>query len=409
MRALALACTLAAILAAPAPAAGPADPGAGALYATVTTDDGRELTGFLRNGWDTWWDDVFKVRRPENPWLEHVDLEALAAERRAAYFREHGLFDRLAYVLGGEDEKLDAGLLFLCRYGQIARIDRDRDGATVTVTDGTTHAVRPRGVDLGGDLLVVGPDSTEIDWDEIRSVVFAQAPAGAAPPWRRLRGTVRTADGPLEGWIRWDESECTDRDVLDGEADGTDHELPMGTIAAIAKDRDGALVERRDGTRLHLTGTNDVNADNRGIAVSTADRGWVTVPWRHFVRVEFAPPGGPGPARAAFPAGAELHGTVTDADGRRHEGRLVWDLDEGWTWDLLNGERDGVEYELPFGDVRRIVPGPERTRVELRGGAVLELDAGVDVSGDNHGLLVVGPDGVRRLAWAAVAEARFAE
>ena len=299
--------TLAAIICwvlAALPAAAAADPAAGCLHGTVVTDSGREVTGFLRNdAWDTWWDDILTATRVDSPWIEYIDEDALAKERRAAYFREHGLADRLAYVLGGEDRKIDITRQFLCRYGQVAGIVFDEDEATIETSDGGRHLVQRRGQDLRGEWTIVAGDSVVLDGDEVRRIVFSPAPAGAAPPWRRLGGTVTTDDGILTGFVSWDRSECTDLDELNGEADGRDHDLAMGQVASIAKDRDGSLVTLRDGRTLHLTGTNDVNADNRGIGVEVAGRGRITLPWKHFVRVDFDPPAGSGPGRGDFDPG----------------------------------------------------------------------------------------------------------
>ena len=376
------------------------DPAAGCLHGTVTTDSGREVTGFLRNdAWDTWWDDILTATRTDSPWDAHIDRDALAKERRAAYFQDHGLIDRLAYVLEGQDRKVDTTRQFLCRYGQVARIVFDGNEAAIETTDGGRHQVRRRR-DLDGELTVVGGDSVVVDLDDVQEIVFSPAPAGAVPPWRRLGGTVTTDDGTLTGFVSWDRSECTDLDELNGEADGQDYDLAMGTIASIAKDRDGSLVTLRDGRTLHLTGTNDVNADNRGIGIEVAGLGRVTVPWKHFVRVDFDPPGGSGPGREAFAPGRELTGAAEDSDGRRHQGRLVYDLDEGWTWDSFNGTGGDTEYDLPFAGIAVIEPTATGSRVSLRAGTVLELDEGTDASGDNAGVLVLGAGEPVRIPWS---------
>lgn len=399
MRALmaVVACTLAAL-----PAVAGDDPAAGSLHGTVITDSGREVTGFLRNdAWDTWWDDILTATRTDSPWTAYIDEDALAKERRAAYFQDHGLVDRLAYVLGGDDRKVDTARQFLCRYGQVARIVFDGDEATIETTDGGSHQVRRRR-DLRGELTIANQDSVVLDLDDVREIIFGPAPAGTVPPWRRLGGTVTTSDGTLTGFISWDRSECTDLDELNGEADGQDHDLAMGTIVSIAKDRDGSLVTLRDGRTLHLTGTNDVNGDNRGIGVEVAGLGRVTVPWKRFVRVDFDPPAGSGPGRADFTPGRELAGTTEDRDGRRHEGRLVYDLDEGWTWDIFNGTGGDSEYDLPFAGIAAIDPTDTGSRVTLRSGTVLELDDGTDATGDNAGILVLGPGEPVRIPWSSL-------
>ncbi len=403
-----LCCGLTALPAAAATAA--VDPAAGCLHGTVVTESGRELTGFLRNdAWDTWWDDILTANRIDSPWSDYIDEDALAKERRAAYFRDHGLVDRLAYVLGGDDRKIDTTRQFLCRYGQVARIVFGADEATIETIDGGSHRVQRRGRDLGGEWTVVAGDSVVLDSGELQRIVFSPAPAGSAPPWRRLGGTVTTAGATLSGFVSWDRSECSDLDELNGEADGRDHDLAMGTIASIAKDRDGSLVTLRDGRTLHLTGTNDVNADNRGIGVEVAGQGRITLPWKHFVRVEFDPAAGSGPGRGDFDPGRELTGTARDRDDRRHEGRLVFDLDEGWTWDIFNGTADGTDHDLPFALIAAIEPVDGGSRVTLRSGTVLELDEGTDATDENAGVLVLGPGEPLRVPWERLLRLVLAE
>jgi len=212
------------------------DPGKGCLHGTVTTTDGRVLTGFLRTEHDdAFWDDILRATLTASPWADVIDTEALARQRRAAYFREHGLIDRIAYVLAGGDRHDVEGREFLCRYGQVARITLTEGTATIETIDGGRHVCRRRVPDLRGDLTVAGSDLAVVAWDDVRDVVFTQAAPGDAPPWRRLAGTVTTSDGVLEGFIQWDQSECTSIDILDGD----DREIPLGELRSLTKNRQG--------------------------------------------------------------------------------------------------------------------------------------------------------------------------
>ncbi len=388
------------------------DPAAGAIYGTVTDRDGRDLVGFLRfDGWDTWWDDLFAADRDSSPWEGLVDeamLKDLARERRDAYFATHGLVDRLAYALDG-GRRVDLSRRLVCRYGQVARVTLGRDDGVVETVDGNRYPVRPGRGDLDGDLTVAtaGGDSTVLDFDDVRGIVFAQAPAGALPPWQRLAGEVTTTGGVLAGFVQWDVSENCDLDILDGEDDAGSHDIPMGDIAAIARSRGGSTVTLRDGNVLALSGTNDVNDDNRGLAVHVPGTGRVTVPWKDFVKVTFAAPGPSGAARAAFGAARPLEGRVAIKGGGERRGRLVLDLDEGSTWEILDGEHAGRDYTIPLGLVATLEPGDQGCTVTLRDGGTLLLTEGNDIDADNAGVLVIGPDGAERIAWSRVAALRF--
>ncbi len=105
-----------------------------------------------------------------------------------------------------------------------------------------------------------------------------------------------------------------------------------------------------------LDGTNDVNDDNRGIYVEDARYGRVLVPWDAFERLDFSEPGPSGPAYDDFRPGEPLRGKVTDVDGQTYRGRIVYDVDERETWELLNGDWRDVEYSIPFSLIASIVP-----------------------------------------------------
>ena len=142
--------------------------------------------------------------------------------------------------------------------------------------------------------------------------------------------------------------------------------------------------------------------------MEVAGLGRVIVPWQRFVRVDFAVPGPSGPGRDAYETGDELRGEVVLADGSTAAGRLVWDLDEGWTWDILNGERDGVEYEIPFAAIVSVTRTDAGNRLELRTGRSVELTGGQDGGDANRGLLVQTGEGWRQVPWVEVATVRFA-
>ena len=73
------------------------------------------------------------------------------------------------------------------------------------------------------------------------------------------------AGGGLTGW---DLDEVVGTDVLDGRADGEDHEILFEDIEAIEWESDrSARVVLRSGEAMELRGTNDVDRENRGIEV----------------------------------------------------------------------------------------------------------------------------------------------
>lgn len=383
------------------------------IHGTVTLAGGETVTGLIRQeDDDACWDHLFEARRLENPWADLVDMDALAKERRAAYFESHGLLDRLAYVLEGDDRQDAGGRQFICRYRDLVslEVDRDEEYVTATMSDGSTHRLREGSRDLGGDLVLGGPDGRNVDWDDVLRVDFAATGAQQIPAADRIWGELSTADGDFAGWVRWDRSEFLTTDVLDGDEEGTDHEIPMGDIRSIERvNSRSCRVTLNDGRVLVLSGTNDVNEDNRGIVVETAGYGRAVADWKTFRRLDFRKP--PPPQGPVAPnAGGELRGEVVTVDGGHHTGRLVLDLDEGWTWEILDGHHGGMEYEIPFGTITAMEKDDAGVcTVSTADGSQLTMSTGQDTGPENRGVLVMDSRGqVTQVAWSQVRSVRFA-
>jgi hypothetical protein len=396
------------------PAAAPAPgPGAAFIHGTVTLRDGAPHTGFVR--WrdeDAFWDDTFSATQVDPPWFAYADREALVRERRQLYYQSHGLLNRLAWAMHQQDERAGFRRSFVCRYGDLValRVPADDDKPTVAVLkDGREVAIEEPSRDLGSDLLVyAGPgDPVELDWDEVREIRFDAAPPGATPYAQRLAGTVEFAGGKLSGTVQWDTSECTSLDELDGD----EQDVSMADVRRVARNRRGGCdVTLADGRTLALSGTNDVGDGNRGAAVMVAGLGRVIVPWSRLVAADLQPVPATAPAYDDFPAARPLRGTVTTTDGRALSGRLVYDLDESTTGDVLHGALDERDYEILFGLVAAIVPAaPGACDVTLRDGQRLTLSGDEDTGEGNAGLLVFA-DGAEKpvhLPWSAVRRLDF--
>ncbi len=392
------------------------DPNAGFIHATVTWPDGESKTGFLR--WrdeEAFWDDLFHCGYRHLVWGEHADLDQLRKDRRAEYFATHGLVDRLLYSIHEDDEEALGWRMFVSRFGDLRSIEihDGKDDFAVTA-DGARHQIGGFGRDAGSTLMLhVGEEEAEkISWNDLSEIVFSQAPPGTAPYAERLYGRLQTTQGVYEGFIQWDQSECTTVDVLDGEEGRHDVEIPMGDIRTITRARDNsAAVVLKDGTERNLSGGNDVNSDNRGIMVEVAGLGRITVPWKSFASLTFSEGHGSGPARTTYANAAPLQGQVAVADGGVLSGRLVFDLDEAWHWDLYNGvDADGLRYDIPFHNLQRIEPGPDNTcRVTLSDGQILELGEDQDTGRENGGVLVFVTEGAEpdHVPWSEVRSIAF--
>jgi len=230
-----------------------------------------------------------------------------------------------------------------------------------------------------------------LNWEKIEKVTFEAAPAGITPPAYRLHGKLETDDGTFEGFIQWDSQECMSTDRLDGDTDDGDLSIEMGKIQSIEKRSSrSSSVELKDGRKLVLRGSNDVDSSIRGIFVEDERFGRVKVSWDAFESLEF---------------------TDVRKSGRGYySGQIVFDLDETESWEMLNGSRDGVEYFIPFDMIQSIRPGRHDTsEVTLNNGIELELEDGQDVAERNAGIVIMRGDSEREvyIPWRDVEQIVF--
>jgi len=118
-------------------------------------------------------------------------------------------------------------------------------------------------------------------------------------------------------------------------------------------------------------------------------QGRVDIPWREFEEVTFTETKAGVVNYDDFDGHAEISGSVTTLDGKTHTGKIVYDLDETYQLEILNGEKDNIEYFIPFQLVESITPASRnRATVKLKSGLLLKLEESVDVSEDHDGVLV---------------------
>ena len=404
----------------------PATPASGQnanrIWGRVHTTEGEVHTGFIR--WDrkeaSWGDllDGAKVLPDENyfAWLEAHDRERAT---RTIELRGH----RISWYEVDPDFPMQ--VLSGVRFGHLdSLVVLAPDSVELILRSGRRYEMEARGSNLGSSLRQVVIDEpqspeVELDWDELERVVFSEPPPEAVPGARRLHGTVEDRSGNrFTGFLAWDQDEVLDSDVLDGEEmrRPNDREIRFERIRSLTRISGGTRVELWAGNTLDLTGGNDVAEGNRGVQVADPELGVVVVPWARLEAVRFHE----AAERAEygkFDGGRLLFGTVVTHEEEGIEGELRWDADEAGTWEILNGESDGVRYSIEFGFVRRIAPLEEDGAiVTLADGRTLELSGSRDVDADNKGVMVAsepqGPASAddrtwQLIPWEDIREVRF--
>jgi hypothetical protein len=355
----------------------------GEIHGTIETRDGRTLTGPIR--WDV----------NENFWEDRLD--GRKTERLGGGIEEDGFrFSLFGWEIVNSAKSQIGSRSISIPFGHISAIEPlSGQEALVTLKSGEEMEVQASSTDLGNGMrsLVIEDSKSgtqEISWWSMKRIVFSKG--GGGRDSERLYGTVVTGGGNLTGFIVWDRDESLLEDILDGEDQANkDHEIPFRDIAEIERLERGSLVTLKQGEALQLHGTNDVAGGHKGILLTLENIGTAEIDWDDVAKVTFAEP----PASATYEkydGGHRLRGKVTTREGTAYSGLIIWDLDEAYSWETLDGSIDGIDYAVDFTNIRSITPkGYESSDVLLRSGKKLLLSGTNDVNGSNDGVQVI-PD-----------------
>ena len=386
-----------------APATAVAEPHPSFLYGRVAIWAGETYEGRLRWGRDqeAFWGEYFNGVKAQNPWAPH-----LPAELRKEPPKIFGI------AIGSKP--IDLTRPFMARFGDIARIERIGRDVRVTLKSGTAFDLNYSAFNDFDDGVRVWDRSKgvlDLDARRVRTIDL-RATAAAGEGHRQLHGTVRTRAGEFTGFVQWNRNKSLTTDELAGRTDSNEPlRLRFDTIRSIARESGGsARVSLRDGRELLLSGTRDTGAESLGMYVDDRRYGRVLISWEVFERLDFSAESA-APVYDDFLPGRPLQGVVTVRNGRRLEGRLVYDLDESETTETLDAPARGVDYIIPFELIASIVRpnGATRILVTLHNGEELQLDRRGDLGDQNGGMLIFPADSQRAeyVRWADVERIDF--
>lgn len=369
------------------------------IWGRVETAAGRIYEGYIR--WD----------RNEGSWVDLLDgskempRDAEEIWKELAY-RDDPQRDRVIEFLGlrisWDDRSFPNTAESGIRFGHIRRlIVLDDDAVELELKSGERVELEGGSTDIGDEMrefLVDDPEEgvIELRWRDLHEIQFAAAPNQRPAEGTRLYGTVEDIYGDrYTGYISWDLDEILTDDILDGEEDGRDREIPFQRIAAIEKDLGRSRVILTDGQEMILSGSNDVDDGNRGVQISDPGLGQVEVEWDEFEAIRFHEPDA-HVGYDAFDGGHRLRGTVVTRDGEEFTGWIRWDADEEYSWEILNGEDRDIVYDVEFGNILTIERDSSRSAlVTLLDGRVLEMEGSNDVNDENKGIFIQVDDSAR--------------
>jgi len=366
------------------------------IYGKVTTFLGDTYEGQIRWGnEEAFWTDRFNANKEYNhniDFLSDKEIIQLKKEKKRLNQQEWRTLDD-SYI---QNDKSEYAFLhqFSCQFGEIKSIKMTRwqkvelqlrDGSKVTVSGKGTNDINTPISIYDKKLGLI-----EIEWMEIDQVEFLKEPlqfkSAIGDP---LYGTVYTTDGAYTGKIEWNNFVKVTSDKLEGEQKTGNFKASFSKIRMIQPHRAGSLVTMENGERVYVFGTNGVNSKNRGIIVTNDEIGNINVDWSNFERVEFRPKRKNGKGYSQFKNPKEITGTVKTKEGKSLKGKIVFDLDEQYDYEVLNGGSGKMFYEIPFRNIKRISPhSNSNCTVELKSNKQIQLRDSQDVSFKNEGLLV---------------------
>lgn len=374
-----------------------AEDNSGRIYGTIYTTDGDVFKGLIR--WDKnegCWIDILDGTK-ELPDRDYGDDNS---SRRRKYGERRSVSFFGVRIRG--DVEFSSSAQSGIRFGHIKQLEViDDDRALLMLKSGEEVEFKDGSTDIGTgirEIVIEDPDEGEVEfvWDDIERIEFASATGNIKTSFGdRLYGTVTTRRGDeFTGFICWDVDELFANDVLDGDEKRRSRKIKFGTISSIERyGSSGAQVVMSDGDELLLRNSNDVDNSNRGIIISDPGFGQVQIAWDEFEKVEFKK----SPALVRyddFDGGRKLHGTVYTEDGEKYNGEIVWDYDEAYTWEILNGSYRDNEYDIELGLVKIIEKNSHRSStVTVRDGRTFRLRGSNDVDDDNKGILIISENG----------------
>ena len=367
----------------------------GFIYGKITTEDGDVYEGPLRWGKEeVYWTDMFNASKRENKNLDYLSSRELdRLEDR--YDDNDNLISRFVNITWDDDDDHRFIHEFSTEFGNLAALRmRSNSRVEVKLKNGDIIEVSGSGYnDIGAKITVLDRElgRTRLSWSDLKEIEFLPTPSNLDEKFGEpLYGTVICDLGEFTGFVQWDHDERVGTDILDGEEDGDDYEIAFDKIASIERDGySSSIVTLKSGRQLELRGTNDVDDDNKGIIVTVKGLGRVDIEWDDFDRVEFREAPNSGPAYSSFSSPKKIKGTVLVDNGDRHSGEIIYDLDEEYTLELLNGEKDDVKFIIPFYNVKIIEPrGDDEAEITLKSGDSIVLEDGQDVSEKNLGVLI---------------------
>lgn len=362
----------------------------GLIYGTVTMKNGTTFEGQIRWGdEEALWEDVFNAPKIE---------QAAQNLRKVAHARKkegQSSTFKLGFMELWEDQNSTVTFPFRCSFGDIVSLKMENANlALLSLKNGEVIKLKNgKGGDLSiNHIVLIDHQQKEhrLDLKAMRSVRFRATPAVfKSPKGQAVYGKILTSTGVFEGYIAWDQEERLGTDLISGWQQDKKRDLQFKDIEMLKAQKDGSFITLKSGHSLFLNNHDDVNQGNHGIIISGLAFGQITFNWEKFISLTLLKATVPPKSYHDFKTPQPLKGIVFTKTGASYQGTIIYDLDERYDIEFLNGENNGFRYYIPFGKVDKIEPQNDKfTTVYLKDGKQFLLGNNSDVTADNHGLVI---------------------
>lgn len=380
----------------------------GFIYGKVYTRD-NSYVGAIRWGKEeVFWNDLFNAQKTST-----------RVDRNRSRDKNDSWFDIDEWTLSSiwDSKKTSSRHQFSTQFGNIAAISKTRNSDIVYVLfkDGNDMKLDGSGFnDIGTNVKVIDPElgELEIKWERIAKIEFLSTPQNLSDNFGLpIYGKVETRrKGTFTGYIQWDKDERVGEDKLDGSTRDGKVSIAFKQLKSLYREEDGSEIELKSGRKMYVYGSNDVNNGNRGIIITVDGIGKIEIPWRSFRSVEFLPSNETGKSYNSYAKPKRLSGTIYTYDDEEISGSFIYDLDETWDFEMIEGNDDEIEYKVPIANIKSIRPkNYAYSQVTFRNGEVVLLGKGRDVTDSNDGLMVAvkGSKEPRYIRWRDISEILF--
>lgn len=357
----------------------------GFIYGKIYTNN-NTYTGAIRwGGEEALWTDLFNASKTSDSYKKLVPDQK----------QENDSWLDFDWTLSSIWEDKIIEHQFTCQFGNLKEITViSNNRVKIKLKNGIELTLNGEGYnDVGADIQVTDPElgAVSIKWDRISKIEFLPTPLKldavfGTPLYGTVEGLRREK---FTGFIVWDNDERLSTDKLDGDSNDGDVSLKFADIVSIQKSGKGCEVTLKSGRQFYLTGSNDVDNGNRGILIVTPDLGIVEVSWDAFRSLTLTTTKQSGQAYDQFTKARFLQGTVSSLDGEDVTGRIIFDIDETFDFEFVEGEENDIQYRILLKNIRKISPkNSDYSFIELTSGEKLLVGSLRDVSSNNGGLLV---------------------